>query len=388
MRDELRMNILPFWLTHMVDRERGGFYGALTNDLQRRDEVERSLVLCARVLWTFSAAYRRYKDAAYLDMARHANEYLTGKFLDAEYGGMYWGLDREGNPVNDRKQTYGQAFAIYGLSEYFLATGEGSSLDLCRVLFSLIERHAFEPHWGGYIEGCSRNWGQLSDMRLSDKEPFNCPKSMNTMLHVLEGYTNLLHAWPDPRLIAAQTALLHAFLDHIVDPATHTTHLFFDNEWTSLSSNISFGHDIETSWLLMEAAQVLGNADLVDRTRALAVEMAAAVLAQGVDTDGAVMHEGDPGGIINGEKHWWAQAEAVVGFLNVFEFSPEPKFAAATRRAWEFIEDKMVDREHGEWFKVLDREGNPLPGQVKAGPWEDPYHQARACLEVQRRFHV
>lgn len=385
MEQELRGDILPFWLNHTVDRENGGFYGALTNDLQIENDVERSLVLCARVLWTFSAAYRQYKEPAYLDMARHAYASLTGPFLDQKYGGMYWWIDRNGRPVNDRKQTYGQAFAMYGLSEYFLASGEMAAFDHARNLFDLIEQHAFEPQYGGYIEGCARNWGPLADMRLSEKEPFNCPKSMNTLLHVLEGYTNLLRAWPNPRLIEQQTNLLKVFLNHVVDPSTHFTRLFFENDWRSLSNHISYGHDIETSWLLVEAAETLCNTDLIEEAREVAVKMAEAVYSQGLDTDGSVLVEGSPEGIIHPEKHWWCEAEGIVGFVNAYQISHNDRFAAAALRIWDFINAHMIDRQHGEWFKVINQDGHPNRAAFKTGPWEDPYHHSRACLEIIRR---
>ena len=385
MERELRENILPFWLNHAVDPVNGGFYGAITNDLQIHNEVERSLVLCARILWTFSAVYSRYKDPSYLDMAHHAYAYLIDKFSDREYGGMYWWLDKNGSPVNDRKQTYGQAFAIYALAEYYQACEKPEALKLAQDLFGLIEKHAYEPVYGGYIEGCARNWGPLADMRLSDKEPYNCPKSMNTLLHVLEGYTNLLRVWPDPRLKAQQTQLLRVFLDHVVDPQTHFTRLFFDNHWDSLSDRISYGHDIETSWLLVEAAETLMDEELIAETRTAAVQMAEAVYKYGLDADGSVLAEGSPKGIIHPEKHWWGEAEGVVGFYNAYQISGDIRFHDAAHKLWEFIEAYMVDRQHGEWFKVLNCDNLPVPGQVKMGPWEDPYHHTRACLEIIKR---
>jgi mannobiose 2-epimerase len=214
---------------------------------------------------------------------------------------------------------------------------------------------------------------------------------MNTLLHVLEAYTNLLRAWPNPRLKQAQAGLLQAFLDHVINPQTHFTRLYLDYDWTSLSDHISFGHDIETSWLLVEAAEVLGSDSpagraLIERTRQVAVQMAEAVYQQGLGQDGSVMHEGSPRGIHDDDRHWWCQAEGVVGFLNAYQISADEKYAQAALRIWDYIEDKMVDRQHGEWFKVLDRSGNPILGQVKTGPWEDPYHHSRACLEVIRRL--
>lgn len=385
MECELRENILPFWLRHSVDRENGGFYGAITNDLQVRNDVERSLVLCARILWTFSAAYRMYREPAYLEMAQHAYHYLVKKFLDRAYGGMFWWLNRDGKPINDIKRTYGQAFAIYGLSEYFLATDHVDALRLAQETFDKIEKHAYEPVHGGYIEGCTRSWGPLLDMRLSDKEPFNCPKSMNTLLHVLEGYTNLLRAWPNPHLKDAQAKLLRVFLDNVVDPQTHFTRLFFENDWTSLTDLISYGHDIETSWLLVEAAEVLEDEELIEETRHVAVKMAEAVYDT-LDNDGTVLAEGSPRGVHQPEKHWWCEAEGVVGFLNAYQISGKEQYARAAVRIWDFIETRMVDRQHGEWFKILHRDGTPIGEHVKTGPWEDPYHHSRACMEVIRRL--
>lgn len=384
MEKELRQDILPFWIDHTVDPVRGGFHGALTNDLQVHDDVERSLVLTARVLWTYSAVYRKYGVPAYLEMARHAYAYLIEKFLDPQYGGMYWWIDCDGHPINDRKQTYGQAFAIYALSEYYQATRQPEALGLALDLFELVEKHAFEPEYGGYIEGCARDWGRLKDLRLSDKEP-NAPKTMNTLLHVLEGYTNLLRAWPDVRVRTALMKLLQVFLSHVVDPQTHFTRLFFENDWTSTSDLISFGHDIETSWLLVEAAEVLDEEKFIQNASQVAVEMAEAVRTHGLDADGAVVHEGSPSGIHDDTRHWWCEAEGIVGFVNAYQISGDEKYAQAALKIWDFITAHMLDRQNGEWCKILDRQGNPIPGQWKAGPWEDPYHHSRACLEIIRR---
>ena len=386
MEAELRENILPWWIKHAVDHKNGGFIGALTNDLQANNEEVRSLVLCARMLWTYSLAFQRYGDPAYRKMADHAYQTLTGPFLDREYGGMYWWIDRQGRPVNDRKQTYGQAFAIYGLSEYYRATGNLEAMDLAQQLFAHIEAHAADPLHGGYVEGCARDWTALADMRLSEKEPFNCPKSMNTLLHVIEGYTGLMRSWTHPQLEAALANLLTVFLDHVIDPQTHFTRLFFEMDWTSISETISYGHDIETSWLLVEAAEKLpGDPALLERARENAVQMAEAVLAQGLDADGSVFHEGEPGEITDPAKHWWCQAEGIVGFYNAYQIAGDEKFLRAALRIWEFIDAYMIDRTHGEWFKILDARNHPLPGQVKAGPWEDPYHHARACMEIAQR---
>jgi cellobiose epimerase len=391
MEYELRGNILPFWLAYAADRDRGGFHGAISNDLLIDDSVERSQVLCARMLWTYSAAYRFYRAPEYLEMARHAYAALTGPFLDQDFGGLYWRVDRTGQPTNPRKQTYGQAFAIYALSEYSRACGQEEPLYLAQDLFHKIEEFAGDPIHGGYIEGCARDWSALADMRLSDKESYNCPKSMNTLLHILESYTNLLRVWEDPHLRTQQTKLVELFLNRVIDPDSHFTRLFFERDWQPLGDRYSFGHDIECSWLLVEAAEVLGDEALIARCNQTALAMAEAVFTRGLDEDGSIFAEGGPEGISDAHKHWWAHAEGVVGFFNAAELCAEndparrEKYFTAAWRLWAYIEGEFVDHQHGEWFKVLDRLGTPLPGQPKAGPWEDPYHQSRACMEIIRR---
>lgn len=393
VQTELLGNILPFWLAFPVDRVKGGFHGSVSNDLTIDDSVERSLVLCARMLWTFSAAYRTFPDPAYLDLAHHAYAYLTGPFLDKRSGGMYWWLNSNGQPVNDRKQTYGQAFAIYALSEFHLATGEQAPLQQAKELFALVEKHARDPRYGGYVEGCSRDWSLLAEMRLSQKERYNCPKSMNTLLHVLEGYTNLVRAWDDPLPRQCLSGLLAVFLDRVIDPQTHFTRLFFEMDWTPLGDRVSFGHDIECSWLLVEAAEALNDPHLLNRTIPVALAMAEAVYRRAIALDGSLFQEGDPKGITDYTKHWWAHAEGIVGFINAAQHcspdnSPQAQsYIQAALRLWEYIQAHFVDRTHGEWFKELDHDGVPLPSQPKAGPWEDPYHQSRACLEIIRRIH-
>ena len=216
LEEELTKDILPFWMTHVVDKVNGGFYGAVTNDLKILNDVPRSAILCARILWTYAAAYRRLGAEKYLSTARWAYDYLTKVFLDQEYGGVYWHVDYKGNPVFDRKHNYAQAYAIYGLAEYHRATQEPQSLELAKTLFRLLEEYAYEAVYQGYIEGSSRKWEALEDMRLSDKD-LNCRKSMNTMLHILEAYTNLIRVWDDARLKAQHKALLQTFQEHIID---------------------------------------------------------------------------------------------------------------------------------------------------------------------------
>jgi mannobiose 2-epimerase len=385
LQEELTGNILPFWMTHSVDRINGGFYGALTNNLEIHNEVPRSAILCARILWTYATAFRKLGDKDYLDMATWAYEALRGVFLDPQFGGVYWTVDAAGKPVMDRKHHYAQAFAIYGLSEYYRATKQPDSLALAQSLFHLLEMHAYDPLNGGYIEGSSRSWEALADMRLSDRD-LNCRKSLNTMLHILEAYTNLLRVWGDARLKEQHRALIEDFQKHIIDPSTGHFKLFFDDQWNSLSPNMSFGHDIEGSWLLLEAADVQGDPALVDQVRASALQIATAVYQDGLDKDGSLPYETGPQGLLDSDRSWWVQAEAVLGFYNAYQISGQRRFSQAAWRVWNYIQDNMVDRVNGDWIKKLHQDGTLDDSSFKVGPWECPYHHSRACFEMLDRL--
>jgi mannobiose 2-epimerase len=382
---ELTGNILPFWMTHVVDEVNGGFYGAVTNDLQIHNDVPRSAILCARILWTFATAFRTLGKEEYLAMAQRAYDYLTNVFWDETYGGVYWHVDFKGHPGVDRKHHYAQAFAIYGLAEYYRATQEPQSLTLAQTLFDLLEKHAYDETHSGYIEGSSREWGTLPDMSLSPRD-INCRKSMNTMLHILEAYTNLLRVWEDAHLKAQHKALLEAFQQHIVNRQTGHFKLFFDDQWHSLSEHVSFGHDIEGSWLLWEAAQAQDEPTLSAQIRETAVNMADAVHRDGLDDDGSLFYEAGPQGLVDTNKDWWPQAEAVVGFYNAYQLSGQAYFAQAAYRCWTYIQTKMVDRTHGGWFKRLHQDGTPDVSSYKVDPWKCPYHHSRACFEMLDRL--
>jgi mannobiose 2-epimerase len=390
-RAELQDNILPFWIGHAVDREHGGFYGVIHSDLTVDKQAPRAAVINARILWTFSVAARVLGNPKYREMADRAWDYIIHKFWDKQHGGVYWMLDYKGNPISDRKQVYAQAFTIYAMAEYFRATGRTESLDRAKQLFRLIEKHSRDPVFKGYLEACSRDWGALQDMRLSEKD-LNSPKSMNTHLHVMEAYTALLRVWRDPELAAHQNDLLEVTMDRIVDGASGHFRLFFDKQWNSLSGHVSFGHDIEGSWLLFEAADLLGDPVLLACARKAAVRMAEAVYDEGLDQDGSIFYERNSRGeFVDPNKHWWAQAEAVVGFHNAWQLSGEQRFLHAAERAWEYIEARIIDKEHGEWLAKLRPDGTPWKeaedaDACLAGPWKCPYHNSRMCFEMMERL--
>ncbi len=391
---ELRGNILPFWMEHVVDPQSGGFYGRLDNDLTVRNEVERSAVLLGRLLWTFSAAFRQFGDRGYEATARRAYDYLQAAFRDHQHGGVYWSVDAGGRPVNDRKHVYAQAFVMYGLAEYVAATGNAGALTWAQELFGLVERHTHDDEYGGNIECRVRDWSPLADMRLSDKEP-PAAKTMNTLLHLMEAYTGLRWVWNDPMLKARHEALIRVFLDFIaradtqVDPGgVHRRgprfRLFFDRDWQALPDHVSPGHDIEGSWLLVEAANLADDRDLITRVSSLSLKMASRVLQAGLDEQGYVVYQA--GDHWDGARHWWPQAEGMVGFWNAYQLSARREFEQASLRLWDLMEATFVDRTHGEWFKIIRPDGTPDLSQPKTGPWECPYHHSRAIMEMLRRL--
>lgn len=381
---ELREDILPFWHRHGVDAERGGFIGWMSNDLRVDRDASKGLILNARLLWTFSAAFAYTSDEKDRTLARRAYDYLTRFFLDREHGGYFWELDPNGVALDDKKKIYGQAFCLYALAEYRRVFNVPEALEQAGHVFELIEAHAHDDRHGGYFEVMSRGWQPCEDMRLSDKD-MNEKKSMNNHLHILEGYTNLLRVWPSPQLDTRLRELIDLFRCRILNARQTHFHHFFDDAWTPRSDSYTFGHDIEGSWLLYEAAEVLGDRRLMDEVQSLAVRIARSVLEEGLDEDGGLLYEGRDGRIVNGNKEWWPQAEAVVGFYNAWQLTGDRAFHEAAVRCWRFIQKHMVDREYGEWFWCIRPDGTPDPEQPKVSAWKGPYHNGRCCLEIIRR---
>lgn len=384
---DLRGNILPFWIQHVVNRPAGTFHGHLTNALQIDPQAERGALLTSRILWTYAAAFRQFGNAEYREMADFAYADLMKLHHDRKYGGFFWAINADGTVKRDRKQVYGQAFAIYALAEYHAATGRREPLDEAIAVYRLLEKHARERQQGGYLEAFGRDWSAIPDMALSPSDQ-NVPKSQNTMLHVMEAYTRLLAVWPDPGLKSALHALVDVMLTRILNPRTYHLGLFFTNDWRPTSDKISYGHDIEAAWLMSRAAEVLGDAALTSRVTPTALNIADVTLAEGTDADGGIYNQGDPKGITDGTKDWWPQAEAVVGFINAWQLSGQERYLAAAAHTWEFIETHLVDREHGEWYRGTTRDGHRIETLEKVGFWKCPYHNGRMGLEAAVRLRA
>ena len=385
MHSELENNILPFWMNKMEDNEEGGFYGQITGEDELKPEASKGAILNARILWTFSSAYRLLKKPEYLETATRAKRYLIDRFYDPQYGGIYWELDYKGNPLDTKKQIYAIGFAIYGLSEYARATGDEEALAYAQQLFDVIEQHSFDSEQNGYVEALTRDWQPIGDMRLSDKDE-NEKKTMNTHLHILEPYTNLYRVWKDEQLERQLRNLIEVFITRILDPQTGHLNLFFEEDWTNKYRIYSYGHDIEASWLIHEAALVLGDSEVLKRIEPIIIRIAQAA-DEGLNPDGSMIYENFlDKQKIDRELHWWVQAENVVGHINLYQHFGDTEALDTAARCWEFIKTKLIDREQGEWHWSLLPDGTVNRRDDKAGFWKCPYHNGRMCMEVIERF--
>ena len=413
MQDVVQNNILRFWLDKMQDQEHGGFYGRMDGTGVLYPEAEKGAILNARILWSFSAAYRVLKNPEYLEAATRAKDYIIEHFVDPEYGGVFWSVDYLGRPLDTKKQFYAIGFAVYGLSEFARATGDREALDYALQLYECIEEHAFDHEYNGYIEAQTREWGTIADMRLSELDA-NYPKSQNTHLHIIEPYTNLLRCLkemqarescnyvpaigavlpvdisvPQETLLSVEASLrnlIDIFTDRILNPETHHLDLFFDMDWTRGAGRLeSYGHDIECSWLMHEAALTLGDEQVLAKVEPI-VRMVAKASEKGLRPDGSMIHEANLNtGHVDDDLHWWVQAENVVGWFNLYQYFHDEDALAKAARCWQYIKDQLIDYEHGEWFWSRHPDGTLNTTDDHAGFWKCPYHNSRMCLEIIER---
>ncbi len=404
----LETNILPFWANRMVDYEDGGFYGRIDGHNILYPEAEKGAVLNARILWTFASACRLLHRMPYRILAARAMDYILVRFLDQKYGGVFWSLNADGSPLDTKKQTYAISFTIYGLTEFYRATKDQQALDAAIRLFEDLETHAFQSYMvndqrvNGYVEALTRDWQPIPDSRLSDKDE-NCAFSMNTHLHVLEAYTNLYRVLKNvqrddvqgtkERVERQLRTLIDIFATRIFDPATGHLMLFFDESWQPSNTHTSPGHDIEAAWLLREAVNVLndpmvndqindpyGKADRMNEVNKEMVNNLSRSLAQAAED-----------GILR-ESEWWCFAEAVVGYMDQWQLllDEDPQEASINyelaQASYEFIQNRLLDREHGEWFWSVLPDGTPDLTRDKAGFWKCPYHNSRMCFEIMERL--
>ena len=387
VREVLENNILRFWIDRMQDNEHGGFYGRIDNKNVLHADADKGAILNARILWTFSAAFRVLHEPIYLEMAYRAKRYFVNHFIDTEYGGVYWSLDYLGRPKETKKQFYAIGFAIYGLSEYARATNDQEVLELAINLYRCIEEHALDREHNGYIEALTRDWQPIGDMRLSEYDA-NYPKSQNTHLHIIEPYANLYRVWPSAELERSLRNIIDIFTDRILNPETHHLDLFFEMDWKRGAGQLeSYGHDIECSWLMHEAALVLGDQKVLSKVEPI-VHMVAKASEKGLNADGSMVHEANlTAGTIDDDLHWWVQAEAIVGFFNIYQYFHDEAALEKALRCWQYTKDQLIDYQHGEWYWSRHRDGSLNTTDDKAGFWKCPYHNGRMCLEIIERIN-
>jgi mannobiose 2-epimerase len=376
-------SILEYWMKNMPDDVNGGYIGRIKDDNSRDVTALKGAVLNSRILWTFAAAYNHTGEGKYLEYADRAFRYLANYFIDPDHGGVYWTVAPNGDPADTKKQIYAQAFAIYALAEYYKCDPVSEVILPAINIFQLIENHSFDKENGGYTEAFARDWNPISDLRLSEKDA-NEKKTMNTHLHLVEAYANLITVWPDEKLKDCLVRLLNNFPDHIIDKETGHLNLFFDELWNNKSTIVSFGHEIEAAWVLQEAAALTGEEELIEKFQQVSLNLAAAG-AVGLDEDGGLWYEKDGDHLVR-EKHWWSQAEAMVGFFNAWQLRNDTTYLERSLKSWNFIKTSLLDLPAGEWHWGVDGQNLPLAEKDKAGIWKCPYHNARACMEILNRI--
>lgn len=380
VRRELTDRIIPFW-KRLRDDEHGGYYGYMDFDLKVDKEYEKGCILNSRILWFFANAYMTLKDKSLLAEAAHAYSFMRDCCEDKEYGGVFWSVTYDGLPLDTTKHIYNQAFAIYALSSYYAASNDSSALDFAMSLFEKIETIGTDSY--GYLESFNRKW-ELEDNDKLSENGLLADKTMNTLLHVLEAYTELYRVNKDEKVRSALVKILDAFRNQVYNEKTNRLEVFFDEKMNTISDLYSYGHDIEASWLLDRAATVLSDDKIKADTNAYTNKLVAEVYKEAL-SDGAMNNECFKG-VVDTTRVWWVQAEAMVGFYNCYEKTGEEKYKDITEQLWDYIKNYIIDKREGsEWFWDLDKDNNPVSRKPIVEPWKCPYHNGRMCMEIIRR---
>ena len=376
VRSCLEQNILPYWLT-LAD-PKGGFQGEVLSDGTVLPDAPRGAILNARILWAFSAAYAALHKSEYLVAAMHAKEWFIKHFCDHKHGGVYWSVTPDGERLDDKAQLYAQGFAIYGLSEFYKVTHDDQALKAAVNIFRIVEKYFHDNENGGYIEALARDFSPLADMSLSAHD-INADKTMNSHLHLLEAYANLYKVWPVPELRERIVELLDIVGTRVMGEDGHLQ-LYFRRDWSVIPGAVSYGHDIETSWLMLECAMAIGDIDVVTRVRPWARKLGIAG-DEGLLADGSMRYEKHRDGTFDDERQWWVEAEAVVGNFWLWKYHGDDAAADRAFALWAWIRDHLL-RPDGEWYWAILPSGAPDLSHPKAGFWKCPYHNTRMCLEI------
>lgn len=382
IRKHLTEDIIPFW-KNLRDDEFGGYYGYIDYDLNLNKKAEKGCILNSRITWFFSNAYTLLKDESLLEEADHGYEFLKEHCIDKEYGGIYWSMKYDGTPLDTTKHTYNQAFCIYALSSYYEASGKQEALELARKLYELIETRCMDDK--GYLEAFTRDFKPESNEKLSENGVL-AEKTMNTLLHVLEAYTELYRVSHDEKVGDRLRWIMDTFADKVYNPKLKRQEVFFDKDYNSIIDLHSYGHDIETAWLMDRSLEVLGDAAYTEKLTPITKALTENIY--NVAFDGHSLSNECDKGVVDTNRVWWVQAETIVGFLNGYEKDPsKTQYKEAAEAAWQFIKDHVIDKRQGsEWYWLVRQDGSPVEGKPIVEPWKCPYHNGRMCMEVIRRL--
>lgn len=384
--NHLTNDLIPFWKS-LIDKENGGFYGYMDFNRHVDRLYEKGCILNSRITWFFANAYTLLKDPILLEYAKHGYEFMKCHCIDPEFGGVYWSLNYDGTVKDSMKHTYNQGFAIYALSSYYEASGDTEALELAMNIFDIVEAHCKDEY--GYTESFSREFSPAPNIALSENGVI-AEKTMNTLLHVVEGYTELYRVSGNTCVKRKLEEILDIFATKIFNPTLKRQEVFFDKCYNSIIDLHSFGHDIETSWLLDRTAKVLGEEKYEKIIYPLTTHLCEQVYASAYDGN-SLSYECDKG-TVNEMRIWWVEAETVLGFLNQHEKEfGDTGYLKAAESVWDFIKKHFIDNRIGgprEWFYRVDKTGKidiPLP---LVEPWKCPYHNGRMCFEILKKDYL
>lgn len=386
MREEIQnhlvKDIIPFW-KNLRDDENGGYYGWVGYDLKVDKKAVKGCILNSRILWFFSNAYTMLKDESLLQEADHAFAFLKERCADRENGGIFWSIRYDGTPEDTTKHTYNQAFAIYALSSYYEASGKQEALDMAKELFYIIETKCTDEI--GYKEAFDKAFHEIENDKLSENGVI-AAKTMNTLLHVFEAYTELYRVAKLPEVGEKLHWIMETFAHKVYNPELHRQEVFFDENMKSIIDLHSYGHDIETAWLIDRGVEVLGDPAMEALLSPITRDLTAQIYK--VAFDGHSLANECERGVVNTHRIWWVQAETVIGFLNGYQKDPSRKeYLQAAESEWQFIKDHVIDKRAGsEWYWEVDEDGRPYPDRPIVEPWKCPYHNGRMCMEVMKRL--
>lgn len=380
--EHLQNDLIPFW-NKMRDDENDGFYGYADALGRPNPAAPKGVILTARIMWFYSAAYSLLRERSLPDMAERAFTFLKERCYDREFGGVFWSVNAREGAFDDTKHTYCQAFTVYALAKLYNACGSAAALDLAYEIYGTIEGKCRDN--GGYLEAFNRDFSPCSNEKLSENGVM-ASRTMNTLLHIIEAYTELYSAAHDPEIGERLREALVLFKDKIYDSEKRICKVFFDLEYNSLIDLESYGHDIEASWLLDRACDVLGSDTICSEIRTITSGLAEAALENGFDKPQGALNNEREFDNVNRTKVWWVQAEAVIGLYNFYEKTNRAEFLEASERVLDFIRDFVIDKSTGEWIENVAADGNTDRKQALVHEWKCPYHNGRMCVEMISRL--